>query len=103
MPEASSRHWNLWKKQLGCVPDYAWKQTELVTLVLADNGLSEVSEQIGGLKKLRMLDPWQPLAHLPGSIATLPRLEKLDLRWVDRLAPPERIANLEERGCAVYL
>jgi hypothetical protein len=43
-----------------------------------------------------------PLTYLPASIATLPRLEKLDLRWVDTLAAPERLASLEERGCAVY-
>ena len=56
MPHEDARHLNLWKKQLGCVPDYIWQQTELETLVLADNGLSEVSEQIGRLKTLRMLD-----------------------------------------------
>jgi hypothetical protein len=36
-------HLNLWKKRLGSVP--VWEQTELETLVLADNGLSDVSEQ----------------------------------------------------------
>jgi hypothetical protein len=40
---------------------------------------------------------------LPANIAGLPWLEKLDLRRVDTLALPEWIANLEERGCAVYL
>jgi Leucine-rich repeat (LRR) protein len=38
------------------VPDYVWDETELETLVLADNALIELSEQIGHLKKLRMLD-----------------------------------------------
>ena len=38
------------------MPDSVWEQTELETLVLADNGLEEVSEQIGRLQKLRMLD-----------------------------------------------
>jgi hypothetical protein len=38
------------------VPDSVWEQTELESLVLAENGLSEVSEQIGRLKRLRMLD-----------------------------------------------
>jgi hypothetical protein len=32
----------------------------------------------------------------------LPRLEKLDLRWVETLELPTWIAKLEERGCAVY-
>jgi Leucine-rich repeat (LRR) protein len=49
-------HLNLWKKRLGSVPAWVWEQTELETLVLADNGLSELSDRIGGLKNLRMLD-----------------------------------------------
>lgn len=47
---------NLWKKRLGRVPDSVWSQTELEWLVLADNELTEVSGEIGRLKKLRMLD-----------------------------------------------
>lgn len=47
---------NLWGKQLGRIPDEVWQQSSLETLVLADNGLSEVSQQIGTLKNLRMLD-----------------------------------------------
>jgi hypothetical protein len=35
-------------------------------------------------------------------IADLPRLEKLDLRWVSTLAPPPWIVSLEAGGCAVY-
>jgi Leucine-rich repeat (LRR) protein len=52
----SSSHLNLWKKRLGRVPDSVWERTELECLVLAENKLSEVSEQIGRLKRLRMLD-----------------------------------------------
>jgi hypothetical protein len=33
----------------------------------------------------------------------LPRLEKLDLRWVATLEPPSWFANLEAKGCAVYI
>jgi hypothetical protein len=44
MPDSLSEL-NLWKKQLGRVPDSVWEQTELESLVLAENGLSEVSEQ----------------------------------------------------------
>ena len=51
-----SRDLNLWKKQLGRVPDSVWEQTELETLVLAENGLTEVPDAIGRLKRLRMLD-----------------------------------------------
>ena len=49
MPDSLSEL-NLWKKQLGraCQILY-WEQTELESLVLAENGLSEVSEQIGRL------------------------------------------------------
>jgi len=57
---------NLWKQRLGQVPDWVWEQTNLETLVLADNDLTEVSEQIGRLRSLRMLD----LGH--NSLATLP-------------------------------
>lgn len=56
MSPASSPHLNLWKKQLGRVPDWIWDRTDLETLVLADNGLAEVSARIGGLRRLRMLD-----------------------------------------------
>jgi hypothetical protein len=36
------------------------------------------------------------------ALATLPRLEKLDLRWVETLAPPPWLDDLEARGCRVY-
>ena len=66
------RHLNLWKKQLGRVPAFVWEQTELETLGLADNGLSEVSEQIGGLETLRMLDlGHNKLASVPEALGDL--------------------------------
>jgi Leucine-rich repeat (LRR) protein len=49
-------HLNLWKQRLGRVPEWVWEQTELETLVLADNERSEISDHIGRLKNLRMLD-----------------------------------------------
>ena len=52
----SSSHLNLWKKRLRRVPDSVWERTELETLVLAENELSEVSEQIGRLQRLHGLD-----------------------------------------------
>src|SRR6476646_6970226 len=68
----SSSHLNLWKKRLGHVPDYIWDQTELETLVLADNELSEVSERIGRLKRLRMLDlGHNQLTAVPDHLADL--------------------------------
>ena len=48
---------NLWKQKLVHVPDSVWEQDELETLVLAENELNEVSEKIGRLTTLRMLDP----------------------------------------------
>jgi hypothetical protein len=60
-------------------------------------------ESIGALGELRQLDlRGNPLAQLPAAIASLPRLEKLDLRWVTTLAPAEWFADLEARGCVVY-
>jgi hypothetical protein len=72
MQQAFSQHLNLWKKQLGRVPDYVWEQSVLETLVLADNKLSEVSEQIGVLKRLRMLDlGHDDLAGVPAALGDL--------------------------------
>lgn len=48
---------NYWKQQLGRVPDEVWKHSDDVeTLVLADNGLTEIPSRIGELRNLRMLD-----------------------------------------------
>jgi Leucine-rich repeat (LRR) protein len=47
---------NLWKKRLGRVPDSVWDRTELEALILADNGLTEISERLGDLSGLRLLD-----------------------------------------------
>ena len=49
-------HLNLWKHHLGRVPDAVWNRTDLESLVLADNGLTELSDRIGALRRLRMLD-----------------------------------------------
>ena len=57
---------NLWKKELRCVPDSVWERSTLETLILADNGLTEVSEQLGRLRHLRTLD----LGH--NQLAALP-------------------------------
>jgi hypothetical protein len=32
----------------------------------------------------------------------LPKLEKLDLRWVNTLTPPAWFDALEARGCLIY-
>jgi len=56
MPLERSMDLNLWKKHLGHVPDEAWENLEIETLVLADNDLTEIPTKIGDLKHLRMLD-----------------------------------------------
>lgn len=45
-----------WKQQLGRVLDSVWERTDLQTLIRADNGLSELSERVGRLEQLRILD-----------------------------------------------
>lgn len=51
MLNPSGLHLSLWKQGLDTVPDSAWEQTELETLVLADNKLAEISERVGQLRK----------------------------------------------------
>jgi Leucine-rich repeat (LRR) protein len=70
--EPSPSHLSLWKKQLGHVPESVWEQVELETLVLADNGLREVSAKIGRLKRLRMLDlGHNALTQVPDTLGDL--------------------------------
>jgi hypothetical protein len=47
---------NLWKNNLGTVPAEVWEQTGIAVLILADNGLAEISLRIGELLGLRTLD-----------------------------------------------
>jgi Leucine-rich repeat (LRR) protein len=56
MQDPAGPNLSLWNKGLGVVPTWVWERTELETLVLAENGLSDLPDRIGGLKKLRMLD-----------------------------------------------
>src|SRR5205823_12250383 len=73
--DSSALHLNWWKKGLGRVPDSLWQRTELETLVLADNDLSEVSDQIGRLKRLRMLDlGHNELVYVPDGLSDLEEL-----------------------------
>jgi hypothetical protein len=60
-------------------------------------------QTIGQLSELRHLDlRGNPIESLPAAAAELPRLEKLDLRWVDSFRLPEWSRTLEERGCVIY-
>lgn len=58
---------------------------------------------MGAMAELRQIDlRGNPIERLPETLLDLPRLEKLDLRWVTTLAPPAWFADLEARGCAIY-
>ena len=75
MPDPAGPHVYLWKKRLGRVPDWVWERTELETLVLADNDLTEISGEIGCLKRLRMLDlGHNQLASVPDAIGGIEAL-----------------------------
>jgi Leucine-rich repeat (LRR) protein len=55
------------------------------------------------LQELRQVDlRGNPLTSVPAAITTLPRLDRLDLRWVMTLTEPASIATLETRGCVAY-
>src|SRR5947209_4521285 len=60
---------NLWKQQLGTVPDELWDNLGMETLILADNALTTISPKIARLKNLRTLDlGHNKLSSLPESI-----------------------------------
>lgn len=66
------------EKRLGRVSECLWERTDLETLVLSDNELSEVSSRIGRLKKLRMLDlGHNSLTQVPDALADLDGLTEL--------------------------
>src|ERR1700720_2644264 len=94
--DPSVAHLNLWKKRLGRAPESIWEETELETLVLADNGLSEVSEQIGRLKRLRMLDlGHNELTRVPDALANLSSLTDFLYLHDNRLSSlPESLGRL---------
>jgi len=72
MLRASPQDLSLWNQQLGHVPDGVWQRTDLETLVLAGNRLTQVSERIGSLRKLRMLDlGHNQLATVPAALGDL--------------------------------
>jgi hypothetical protein len=60
-------------------------------------------DAIASLVELRQIDlRGNPIAHLPDGLLALPRLEKLDFRWITTLTPQAWFADLERRGCAIY-
>ena len=96
----------------------------LIELRATDNRLTSLPESVGRLSRLRELHlrnnrltslprldrgiagatadrpPRQPIEHLPATIAALPRLEKLDLRWVTTLVLPAWVGDLVKHAAA---
>ena len=73
-------HLSLWKQALGVVPNAVWDRTDLETLVLADNDLTEISDRVGDLRHLRMLDlGHNKLRHIPSSLGQLEQLTRFPL------------------------
>src|SRR5579862_9934456 len=66
---------NLWKRNLGSIPEEVWNNPDISALILADNNLEEVSPRIGELQRLRTLDlGHNRLTKLPDEIGDLVRL-----------------------------
>src|SRR5215469_7794404 len=88
---------NLWKKDLGSVPDWVWERTSLEILILADNGLQGISEKLGRLRHLRTLDlGHNQLASLPESLGDLTELSDFLYLHDNRLTNlPSSIRRLE--------
>jgi len=93
----SSTTLNLWKQHLGHVPDTIWDQTEIETLILADNDLSEISERIDRLHSLRTFDLGHNLlASLPSSLGSLTDLRDFLYLHDNQLTSlPPSLANLK--------
>ena len=91
-----SVHLDLWKQRLGEVPAWVWERTELETLVLADNELTEVSAQVSLLRRLRMLDLGHNfLAAVPEALGELEGLTDFLYLHDNRLAGlPEAMGRL---------
>ncbi|HEX5229897.1 MAG TPA: leucine-rich repeat domain-containing protein [Bryobacteraceae bacterium] len=97
MPSSlQDRHLNLWKQQLERAPDWVWDRTDLESLVLAENGLAEISERIGGLRSLRMLDlGHNKLRAVPDALGEIEGLSDFLYLHDNELASlPESLARL---------
>jgi Leucine-rich repeat (LRR) protein len=91
------QHFSLWRQGLGVVPDEVWLMTDLQTLVLADNDLTEISERVGDLSRLRMLDlGHNKLRELPCSIGHLEELSDFLYLHDNRLTQlPDSLSRLQ--------
>ena len=90
-------HLSLWRQRLGAVPDEVWRRTGLETLVLADNDLTELSERVGELRQLRMLDlGHNRLCELPAGLGRLEGLRDFLYLHDNRLTRlPDALARLQ--------
>ena len=104
MPDQPAAHLNLWKQRLGRVPESVWDQAGLETLVLADNDLTEISGQIGRLRRLRMLDlGHNQLTAVPDSLGDLDGLSDFLYLHDNRLASlPASLQGLTEAALSQY-
>ena len=63
---------NLWNQELGRVPLEVFEQVDTTSLILAGNGLTELSPEIARLQALRMLDlGHNRLAGLPDALGEI--------------------------------
>lgn len=97
MPDSSTVVLNLWKRHLGRVPDVIWEQTELKSLILADNDLKEISARVGGMRHLRMLDlGHNELTQLPESLGEITGLSDFLYLHDNRLTSlPDSLSRLK--------
>ena len=87
---------NLWKKQLGAIPESVWEAIDVETLILADNGLETVSADIARLKSLRTLDlGHNRIASIPDALGDLVSLDRFLYLHDNRLTElPASLARL---------
>jgi Leucine-rich repeat (LRR) protein len=89
---------SLWKKGLRTVPAEVWEQTGVAVLILADNGLTEISPRLGALGSLRTLDLGHNLLfELPEEIGNLAGLSDFLYLHDNRLRNlPSSMENLQK-------
>lgn len=92
------------KCKLTALPPAIAELGALRELSLRDNALTALPEELGALSALEVLDlRGNALDDLPRALLDLPALRKLDLRWNPLRQRPVWLAELEARGCAVYV
>ena len=68
-----------------------------------DNQLIQLPASISELSELCLLDlRGNPMKSLPETLLSMPKLEKLDLRWISTLEASPWLNELEQKGCSVY-